>query len=489
MAEFAKKLTVSFGAFSCTLSGFDNPFPVMRQVVDYFQELAARDPGFGAHPERPDTEALRAMAEKTSGMTVDAELRDDEVVLSSKEVAIDIAHQVEAPEHEETRAKNKGTTNEELTEMVADETVPEIDVTAPKAPHLPEIETDPEANLGFEPEILSHPVPELPTAPAADASHAHVEPGDLDDEMFEEITTSDIFEEMAENANSDIDLHLARNVNFEDVELAEAAQIPASETNTPSQGASLNDWKEEFAAVEETKVEPAEKETQARRRRDGYLVLGFGGNEGLDATRDIATSTPDVREHEVFSYIEDPVLEPEDEDFDWTALADAIEAAEEEIPPAEPVAETKPTPDQPIVNAVETPFLLTEAQQVAPEPNAVAMPEPPAPKPIQPIDLAQDDPRDALRAFARSMGAASLPELMEASAAYTTLVKGRPSFSRSEVLSMLDNLAGDKSAISQEIRIKTFGTLLRGGRIRRADNGEFHLSSEALTTYATRKAG
>jgi len=83
MADFAKKLTVSFGAFSCTLSGFDDPFPVMSQVVDYFQKLSKSDPSFGAHPERPDTEALRVLAEKTSGLAVGAEMKGDEVVLSS----------------------------------------------------------------------------------------------------------------------------------------------------------------------------------------------------------------------------------------------------------------------------------------------------------------------------------------------------------------------------------------------------------------------
>jgi len=91
MADFAKKLTVSFGAFSCTLSGFDDPFPVMRQVVDYFQALSKSDPSFGAHPERPDTEALRVLAEQTSGLAVGAEMQGDEVILSSVEDNFDQA--------------------------------------------------------------------------------------------------------------------------------------------------------------------------------------------------------------------------------------------------------------------------------------------------------------------------------------------------------------------------------------------------------------
>ena len=64
MSEAVKKLTVSYGAFSCTLEGFDEPFPVMKMVVDYFQSLAERDPSFGAHPERPDADYLRNLAQR-----------------------------------------------------------------------------------------------------------------------------------------------------------------------------------------------------------------------------------------------------------------------------------------------------------------------------------------------------------------------------------------------------------------------------------------
>ncbi|MFQ5625018.1 MAG: hypothetical protein ACE5FS_16690, partial [Paracoccaceae bacterium] len=82
MAESLKKLTVSYGAFSCTLEGFDDPFPVMKQVVDYFQSLADRDPSFGAHPERPDAAYLRSLAERTAGgEKVEAELHEGGVIL------------------------------------------------------------------------------------------------------------------------------------------------------------------------------------------------------------------------------------------------------------------------------------------------------------------------------------------------------------------------------------------------------------------------
>jgi len=138
MADFAKKLTVSFGAFSCTLSGFDDPFPVMSQVVDYFQKLSKSDPSFGAHPERPDTEALRVLAEKTSGLAVGAEMNGDEVVLSS--VADDIQDEFSTPQTVEPQTQAPVITEEiaptPLQTEVAEETQvsPAIDTSVLEQP-------------------------------------------------------------------------------------------------------------------------------------------------------------------------------------------------------------------------------------------------------------------------------------------------------------------------------------------------------------------
>ena len=98
-----------------------------------------------------------------------------------------------------------------------------------------------------------------------------------------------------------------------------------------------------------------------------------------------------------------------------------------------------------------------------------------------------DDARPAdLRQFATQVGAASVTDLIEASAAYVTLISGRPSFSRREVLGMLDELADDRP-LTQETRIKSFGSLLRGGRFVRSDNGEFAMTNDALSQYEERR--
>lgn len=90
--------------------------------------------------------------------------------------------------------------------------------------------------------------------------------------------------------------------------------------------------------------------------------------------------------------------------------------------------------------------------------------------------------------FASEMGASTLPQLLEAAAAYMSFVEGRAQFSRPQLMTKVRQAGGEES-FSREEGLRSFGQLLRAGKIEKIKGGRFTVSEEIGYRPDERAAG
>ncbi|MGR3618644.1 MAG: hypothetical protein ACU0AX_04030 [Roseovarius sp.] len=90
--------------------------------------------------------------------------------------------------------------------------------------------------------------------------------------------------------------------------------------------------------------------------------------------------------------------------------------------------------------------------------------------------------------FAEELGATDLPDLLEAAAAYLADVEGRSQFSRPMLMGKLREI--DEEGFSREDGLRSFGQLLREGKLQKLSGGRFTVTEETeFRAAARRRAG
>ncbi len=181
-----------------------------------------------------------------------------------------------------------------------------------------------------------------------------------------------------------------------------------------------------------------------------------------------------------------------DEEQEKAAYKEALNDA---VRPRRPEAKAEGRTERPsLLKQRAAPLQLIAEQRVDEE--EADQPKTPAPvaKSIRPrrigaralAEAAEDDGK-SFAEFAQKVGANDLPQLLEAAAAYMSFVEGRNQFSRPQLMSKVRQVEAEES--SREDRLRSFGQLLREGKIQKTQGGRFTASEDIGFRPGTRAAG
>lgn len=403
MTSESKILTVSYGTFSCTLEGFDDPFNTMKAIAEYFRDLAAEDRYFGAEPPQPDAAMLHRIAEREVARMVETRVQDNGVFLRPQGDTLPATTRPDRKAAMSDRAdlaqKAQANFTPDAGEEPAEPTLQDVIPTGVAAKlarirqsvnpgaYVPPISEEALQSFSAEDEGIAADI-EITAEPTEEPAAFYADPvADLPVEEIETAPADDVLsrlgalitdpvEEVAEEAVEEAAVEAAVEEFLAEVEVETDIEVESDEEETVAV--------QDNAASDEALVAASETAPMTEYQAEAFALEGDPEEILLEAeaveeiTAEVFIDEPFMEAAPGQAAEEDAVAEVEEAPEAEAELADVAELSEET---AAEIALTEALADEPSPESVEAaePEAEEAVAELVPEPEAAPVEEPVAP--------------------------------------------------------------------------------------------------------------
>jgi hypothetical protein len=158
------------------------------------------------------------------------------------------------------------------------------------------------------------------------------------------------------------------------------------------------------------------------------------------------------------------------------------------VRPRRPVTDTDRRRTERPADARPAPLKLVAEQRIDVDPSRSTAPvRPRRVSAMASVPTAIPEDAMSFTDFAAEMGAVKLPDLLEAAAAYLSFVEGHEEFSRPQLMTKVRQV--EQENFTREDSLRSFGKLLREGKIEKLKGGRFQASDQIGFKPDARAAG